>query len=148
MSLKNGHNAPKALSQSASAIRQRLSKERRHRGAVCIQSVVEPDLVAALVSFGWLFEEHKQDPGAVHDALSALTYQALSAAMRPARGGKAFVPVSLEAIQHAAGWMRPGTVLTAEAAGAALGTLARCAAQVGFDGPEYASRARQIAGIN
>ena len=54
--LKNGH-APEAKtpSQAPSAIRMRLSKERRRRGAIVIRGVViERDLIGALIQLGWV----------------------------------------------------------------------------------------------
>jgi hypothetical protein len=146
--LKNGHDEPKTPSQSPSARRQRLAKSRKARGAVCIQSTVEADLITALCEFGWLPEEQKRDAGAVHDALSALTFQALSAGMRPARSGKAFLPISLEVIQAAASWLKPGVQLTAETAGNAVGTAVKAAHLSGFGPAEYAEHVQKLIDAN
>jgi hypothetical protein len=150
--LKNGH-APEPAApgphgpENANTIRTRRYRERKAKGFVVLRGIeVTPDLAQALISCGWLHESERQNREAILAAIGACLFRSLSAGVSP--GEKPLIEIDLEALQAAWPWAKPGSQPTAQSAAKALGTLARCAAQVGFDGPEYASRARQIAGIN
>ena len=147
MTKSNGHDkeATETHVENPGSARMRRSRERRRQGIVLLKKIeIGPDLTSALVEFGWLHESQRQDEGAVSDAIGALTYASLNAGIKPIQTGKALVPVALEAIQEAAGWLKPGTPITAETAGQALSIVARCAATVNFGPSTYASHLMRL----
>ena len=144
----NGHAKEAEVHvESAGTTRMRKSRERKKAGVIVIRNLeIGPDFVAALIQFGWLFAEQKHDAGAVSDAIGAIVYASLNAGMRPATPGRAYVPVSHEAVSQAAAWLRPDEreQITIETAGKALTILADCASLAGFVPEVYAARARQL----
>lgn len=100
---------------------------------------LEADLLAALVSLGWCHQVETKIPHSVEQAIYGVVFAALNAGMRPCQPGRAYVPVSLEGIEAALVWGKPGEALSPESAGQALANVSKCAAQVG---PE------EMAGIN
>jgi len=144
MSIKNGHAPAKIPSQSASARRMRLFRERRKRGAVVLQAEIQPDMISALVQLGWLNGIEVRNRQAVVAAIGAIVNQATAAEMRPALAGKLFVPVDMQALESALIWLKPGEPVNVQSAGKAVGIVAKCARQVGFLPAEYVRRAREM----
>jgi hypothetical protein len=140
MSLKNGQiSASVAESTNASTIRTRRYRDRKRRGAVYLQSVIEPDLIACLSSLGWLHVSERNNREAVTAAIGALVLRSLSAGMTPSPT-KATLEIDLEAIRDALPWLRPETPINSQSAAKALETVARCSATVGFSPAEYSTR--------
>jgi hypothetical protein len=108
--------------------------------------VIEPDLAQALIQCGWLNALERNNREAILAAIGALLYRALSAGVAP--GEKPLLAVDLRAVEAALPWLKPGEAVTPESAGRAVGIVSKCASQVRFTPAEYASRARQMAGIN
>jgi hypothetical protein len=129
----NGHAPAKVLSQTPGAIRNRRAKERKRNGIVVLRAVlVEPDMVQALVSCGWLHETERRDKEAVQSAIGACLFRSLSTGVTPERP---LLAVDVETIQEAWQWAKPGSQLTAENAAKALKNAVTCARIAGF-GPE------------
>jgi hypothetical protein len=144
--LKNGHDAPKGYSQSPGAIRSRRHRERKAKGAIVLKSLlIEPDLISALVQLGWINPVERGSRDAVETALNAVILHTLSYGVTPQ---KPLLAVDMRAVEAAIPWLKPGEAITPESAGRAVGIVSKCAAQVNFGPAEYASRARQMAGIN
>ena len=105
--------------------------------------MIEPDLVQAMVQCGWLHESETRDAGAVEHALFALIMRALGSGMTP-NPARATLEIDVDAVHAALPWLKPGTPVTSQSAGKALGTAVKCAKIVGF-GPEvFAARVRQM----
>ena len=141
----NGHDTTEAVPvETRGAIRKRRYKERRARGAVVLKAVViEPDFIAALAANGWLHESETRDAGAVEHALLALIMRALGSGMTP-NPARATLEIDVDAVHAALPWLKPGTPVTSQSAGKALGIVARCSATVGFTPQEFANRLRQM----
>jgi hypothetical protein len=145
-SLRNGHDAPKALSQSQSAIRSRRYRERRKRGVVIIRDIeITPDLAQALISCNWLNALERNSREALLASIGALLYRSLSSGVTPSE--KPLLPVDLEILQAAWIWAKPGTEPSPQAAGRAIGTAIKCAGQLGVSPETYASVMKQRVGI-
>ena len=143
----NGHDPAKVHVENPGTARMRKTRERRKAGIVLLKSIeVTPDLAQALIQNNWLHETERGNREAITAAIGACLYQALSAAMKPAKPGKAFVPVSLEAIQDAICWLRPDEQkqVTPETAGKAVGVVARCSALAGFGPAAYGAALMQM----
>jgi len=90
------------------------------------------------------------DLDGLEQASEGVLVQALSAGMRPAMPGVAYVPGSVDAVRDATCWikLKEGEQLTAESAGRAVGTVAKAAKSVNFSPAEFSERLREMAGIN
>ena len=148
MSKSNGHDKSAEVHiEPGSTVRSRKARERRKSGTVVLRNTeVGLEMLDALVLHGWLFEAEKSNPAAVSDAVGALLYASLSAGIKPIQTGKALVPVSLQAVNQAAAWLRPDEreQLTPESAGRALSILADCAELSGFNPQVFTARAVQL----
>ena len=145
----NGHDPePAAEVTNASTVRTRRHRARKRKGVVLLQAEIQPDMIGALVGFGWLHESEARNREAVTAAIGALVYAALNAGVRPAHSGKAFVPIDLQAVEAALPWLKPGEAVTSESAGRAVANVAKCSAAVGFGPVEFSERLRALAGIN
>ena len=146
--LKNGHDPePAAEVPNANTVRMRRYRDRKRKGVVVLRDIViESDLAQALISCCWLNALERNNREALLAAIGACLFRALSAGVTP--GEKPLLAVDVGAIKDALPRLKPGTPVSSQSAAKALEILSRCAAQVGFDGKEYASRARQRAGIN
>ena len=145
-SKSNGHYPAEVHVENPGSVRMRKSRERKKQGIILLRDIpVTPDLAQALIQNNWLHETERNNREAITAAIGACLYQALSAAMKPAEPGKAFVPVYLAAIQDAICWLRPDEreQVTPETAGKAVGVVARCSALAGFVPEVYAARLKQ-----
>ena len=118
---------------------------RKQKGVVVLRNLeIGREVLDALTAHGWLHEVEGRNREAVTAALSALTLASLNAGMKPVQPGKAYIPVEISAVDDAVGWLKPGTAITAESAGQALGTLSGCASLAGFTPAIYAGRLRAM----
>ena len=137
--LSNGHAPAKTLSQSAGAIRSRLFKERKRRGAIVIRDLeIGREVLDALTATGWLHESEARSREAVEHALAALLMRSLQSGVTPSN--KPLIEIDLEAVRDAWTWARPGSQPTAENAAKALSNVAKCSALVGFGPSEFGNR--------
>lgn len=142
----NGHDKPKTPSQNPSAIRMRKAKERRLRGAIVLRNtVIEPDLISALVQLGWIHGIEAQNASVVEHALFALVLRSLQAGVTPSE--KPLLEVDLQAVRDAWIWAKPGSQVTPENASRALKTGLACARLVGFGPQEFDARLREMADL-
>jgi len=148
--IKNSHDAPAEtpIETPASTIRTRRFRDRKKRGAIILQAEIQPDMVAQLVQLGWMHASESRDRSAVTAAIGACVLHSLSAGLKPPAPDRAYVPVDVRAVEAAACWLKPGTAITAETAGQALGTAVKCGALVNFGPREFSERLKAMAGIN
>jgi hypothetical protein len=94
--LKNGHDKPAEVHTSTA--RTRRYRERRRKGFVVLQAEIQPDMISALVSLGWLHASEKANRQAVTAAIGALVLRSLSAAVTPS--DKPLLAVDVEAVRE------------------------------------------------